>query len=207
MTARGSFRAMVIASDRLARAGLAAILEAEGFRIAGTAELQAGAAEAAETAAADLAVVDLGPDPETSGEHLAAITDGTATLALVMDADGAAFAQRLGARGVLPRDCAPAPLAAAAAAIALGLHVAHPAVQPPWVPPSMPRGPREALSPREVEVLIHVGRGLSNKEIGRQLGISENTVKFHVNTLLGKMGARTRTEAAIIGARLGYIAV
>jgi DNA-binding NarL/FixJ family response regulator len=51
------------------------------------------------------------------------------------------------------------------------------------------------LTPREVEVLGAIGEGLTNKAIARKLGISLHTVKFHVESLFRKLGARTRTEA------------
>jgi DNA-binding NarL/FixJ family response regulator len=53
----------------------------------------------------------------------------------------------------------------------------------------------ELLTPREVEVLGAIGEGLTNKAIARRLGISLHTVKFHVESLFRKLGARTRTEA------------
>lgn len=53
----------------------------------------------------------------------------------------------------------------------------------------------ELLTPREVEVLGAIGEGLTNKAIARRLGISLHTVKFHIESLFRKLGARTRTEA------------
>jgi DNA-binding NarL/FixJ family response regulator len=55
--------------------------------------------------------------------------------------------------------------------------------------------PDSLLTPREVEVLGAIGEGLTNKAIARKLGISLHTVKFHVESLFRKLGARTRTEA------------
>lgn len=55
--------------------------------------------------------------------------------------------------------------------------------------------PRALLTPREVEVLAAIGEGLTNKAIARRLAISLHTVKFHVESLFRKLGARTRTEA------------
>ena len=55
--------------------------------------------------------------------------------------------------------------------------------------------PRTLLTPREMEVLGAIGDGLTNKGIARKLGISLHTVKFHVESLFRKLGARTRTEA------------
>jgi DNA-binding CsgD family transcriptional regulator len=54
---------------------------------------------------------------------------------------------------------------------------------------------RSLLTPREAEVLAAIGEGLSNKEIARRLDISLHTVKFHIESLFRKLGARTRTQA------------
>ena len=55
------------------------------------------------------------------------------------------------------------------------------------------------LTPRELDVLAAIGAGLSNKAIARQLGISLHTVKFHIESLFRKLGARTRAEAVAKG--------
>lgn len=63
----------------------------------------------------------------------------------------------------------------------------------------------EPLTARELEVLRLLAEGLTNKAIAHRLAISENTVKFHVNAILGKLGAASRTEATMIGARMGLV--
>jgi DNA-binding NarL/FixJ family response regulator len=63
----------------------------------------------------------------------------------------------------------------------------------------------EALSPREHEVLQLMARGLQNKEIAAELVISERTVKFHVSSILGKLGAGNRTEAVTMALQQGLI--
>lgn len=63
----------------------------------------------------------------------------------------------------------------------------------------------EQLTPREQTVLALVADGLGNREIGRELDISEHTVKFHLASIFGKLGASSRTEAVRRGLRLGLI--
>ena len=63
----------------------------------------------------------------------------------------------------------------------------------------------ENLTPREMQVLHHMAEGLPNKQIARELGISPNTVKFHVNAILSKLDAQSRTEAVIRATQLGWV--
>ena len=65
--------------------------------------------------------------------------------------------------------------------------------------------PLEELTPRELQVLQRIAEGDSNKEIAHRLGISEHTVKFHVNSILAKLNAQSRTEAVVRATRLGLI--
>jgi two-component system response regulator DegU len=65
--------------------------------------------------------------------------------------------------------------------------------------------PYQPLSPREMEVLSHVTRGLSNKEIAILLGISHQTVKNHVTAILRKLGVEDRTQAALYALRRGWV--
>jgi DNA-binding NarL/FixJ family response regulator len=65
----------------------------------------------------------------------------------------------------------------------------------------------EQLTPRELTVLALVADGLGNREIGQELEISEHTVKFHLASIFGKLGASSRTEAVRRGLRLGLIEI
>jgi DNA-binding NarL/FixJ family response regulator len=65
----------------------------------------------------------------------------------------------------------------------------------------------EEITPRETEVLRMLAEGLVNKDIAARLGISEHTVKFHISSILDKLGASTRTEAVTLGIRRGLIAI
>ena len=63
----------------------------------------------------------------------------------------------------------------------------------------------ESLTPRESEVLRLLADGLGNKEIAARMNVSEHTVKFHIRSILGKLGASSRTEAVSRGLRSGLI--
>jgi DNA-binding NarL/FixJ family response regulator len=79
-----------------------------------------------------------------------------------------------------------------------------------YLPPEVadrviPGGAAIELTERELEVLRRIAEGLSNREIGDQLGISESTVKTHVNHLLGKLGATDRTKALVLALKRGLV--
>jgi two-component system, NarL family, response regulator YdfI len=63
----------------------------------------------------------------------------------------------------------------------------------------------EELSPREVEILRWMAEGFGNKEIATRLGISDHTVKFHISSILAKLGVGSRTEAVTQGIRMGLV--
>jgi DNA-binding NarL/FixJ family response regulator len=93
--------------------------------------------------------------------------------------------------------------------IAISAAVAGFAVTVPRPPATAADAPRvtEELTAREVEVLRLMARGQTNKEVAAQLRISEHTAKFHVSSVLAKLGARTRTEAVTIGMTRGLVAI
>jgi two-component system, NarL family, response regulator LiaR len=70
-----------------------------------------------------------------------------------------------------------------------------------------PVGGHEALSHRETDVLCLVARGLANKQVARELGITESTVKTHVSGILSKLGLPSRTQLALYAARTGLVAL
>jgi DNA-binding NarL/FixJ family response regulator len=129
-------------------------------------------------------------------------------LVLVVDAAGAADALASGARGVLARTAAPRRMHAALHAVAESEIVIDDAFADHLL--RHPRAEVEMIEPltaREREVLRLLASGLTNKEIAQRLGVTDHTIKFHVNGILGKLGAATRTEAVVEAARRGIIAV
>lgn len=113
--------------------------------------------------------------------------------------------------GVVSLDASAAELRAAVLAVAQGLAVLPPALvdnlrardPTPSRPGAAPLP--EELTPREREVLELVSEGLTNKAIAERLHISDNTVKFHVAAIIGKLGASSRTDAVARGIRHGLV--
>jgi len=122
-----------------------------------------------------------------------------------------------GARGILPNDAAAEEIVAGVNAAANDLIVVPPPILETLLSLSsagdfstgaetaLPTGLFESLTGREREVLELLAEGESNKAIARHLDISEHTVKFHVASIFGKLGAGTRTEAVTIALRRGLI--
>ena len=98
-------------------------------------------------------------------------------------------------RGALPRDADARQIDAAIRAVAAGLVVRTPPPRDNGFGAMRENDGQALLTPRELEVLAALAEGLTNKAIARRLDISLHTVKFHVESLFRKLGARTRTEA------------
>lgn len=105
-----------------------------------------------------------------------------------------------GQAGALPRDARPRQIDAALRAAAAGLSVRTAASAQP-VFGRLPVAEAPLLTPREIEVLAAIGDGLSNKEAARRLGISQHTVKFHLEAVFRKLDATSRADAVHKGLR------
>jgi len=97
--------------------------------------------------------------------------------------------------GVLSRDADASQIDAAIRAVAAGLVVRLPEAMDTGFGAMREADSQALLTPRELEVLAALAEGMTNKAIARRLNISLHTVKFHVESLFRKLGARTRTEA------------
>jgi two-component system, NarL family, response regulator YdfI len=116
-------------------------------------------------------------------------------------------AVRLGVRAILAPDASASAILAAVEAAASGLAVIDPD-ELEGLASKVPAGEVEEiedLTRRELEVLRMMAEGTANKNIAWKLGISEHTVKFHVASILSKLGAGSRTEAVTMGIRRGMI--
>jgi DNA-binding CsgD family transcriptional regulator len=100
--------------------------------------------------------------------------------------------------GLLPPDATVAQVDAALRAVAVGLSVRALSRRSRNFGP-LPDESSVLLTPREIEVLVALGNGLSNKAAARHLGISPHTVKFHIESLFKKLGAASRAEAVAKG--------
>ena len=205
---------LVGAATAVVRAGLEAVIRARDDLVMISAGPGTLAQQVAQRAP-DVVLVDV-PDGRV-GRALAGLGDQPPPPALVVlaeDARSALAAGRLrpGVRAVLPRTASPAEIVAAVHAAALGLAVFHPdglaALRSTAVAGRTDPGVLDQrLTPRETEILAMMAEGLGNKRIAARLAISSHTVKFHVGSILAKLGARSRTEAVTIGVRRGLILI
>ncbi|HYS15969.1 MAG TPA: response regulator transcription factor [Candidatus Binatia bacterium] len=201
---------LVVAGSELVAARVEAMLRGEsGLRVAvsGLVDL-AHRIDDHEPAIVVLALPP--PDVARALENLRGLPSLRAVV-LASDPGGAwtAQARRAGVRAVLRGDATKEELVAAIAAARAGLVVLHPdALKSPAAARAAPQGGgAAALTPREVEILGMMAEGMSNRTIAARLGISSHTVKFHVASILEKLGAGSRTEAVTFGVRQGLIAL
>jgi two-component system, NarL family, nitrate/nitrite response regulator NarL len=195
-------RAAVVSEDPLARSGLAALLAArDDVSVVGG--VAPGDLDGLRPLAAEALLYDCSAQDPASARALA---DALPTVALAATVSQGAEALAAGARAVLFRDAPPDRVAAALRAASAGL-VALDEGLAAWIrpPPELSRGEVEGLTPREAEVLGLLAEGLSNKGIAQRLGVSERTAKFHVESILGKLGAESRSEAIVLAARRGLV--
>jgi NarL family two-component system response regulator YdfI len=208
-------RVFIVAATSLARAGLQSLAAARDVEVVGSVPNFDSLAAQWPDVVADVILV------EASAREFDSIIDSVAAsplasetaIAILSDrAEPGATARglRAGVRAVLASDISSEQLIAALKAVAAGLVVTHPAEIAAMLPVAEPASRAlaelaEPLTPREGEVLQMLASGLGNKEIAARLSISEHTVKFHVASILGKLGASTRTEAVSIGIRRGLV--
>jgi DNA-binding NarL/FixJ family response regulator len=196
---------VVVSPDPLARAGLAALVAARPeLALAGEGPVRE-AARLAAAAPGAVVVFDLGRTEDGAPALAQVAGSGTPAVALVTDPDAAAEALRAGARAVLLRGAAPDAVVAALAAARAGLAVLDGALAEAFLRTPRASAGAEPLTPREREVLALLAEGHANKAIAARLDISEHTAKFHVNSILGKLGASSRAEAIVRAARMGLV--
>lgn len=204
-----SLRVLVVADDPLARTGLATLItDHSDYTVTG--QINSGSDLAGNTGiySPDVMVWDMGWEPSGSIELLADLGNvGAPVAALLADESFAADAWLAGAQGLFLRNIKIELLVAGLPAVAQTLITLDPAIGKAMLSPRERAitPPSEDLTSRELQVLQFLAQGLANKAIAQQLKISESTVKFHVNAIMGKLGAQSRTDAVVRATRLGLI--
>ncbi len=187
-------RTIVAAPSGLAREGLAAVVRTDArlalVRSGGDVLLETRAGPMRRAGDLEIPTVSLVDDPRE-------------TLAQLEGEERGGFA-------LLGNDATPEEIVAAIVAVAAGLIALAPRALAAYDRGSGTRSlanaePIERLTPRERDVLEGLARGVPNKTIAHDLGISEHTVKFHVASIFAKLGATSRTEAVAQGVRRGLI--
>lgn len=203
----GPLRVLVVAADPLARAGLSSMLEAgDECLVVGRLEPREWLADQ-DVFEAEACVLDLGWSEEDDDPVIDSLLDSSVLPVVVLsDHVPEPSLAATASRGWLRRDSDAAQITGALRAAVQGLVVLDPTLTDErTLPASMTGDLAEELTAREREVLTLVAEGISNREIAQRLGITENTVKYHVNGVLRKLDAESRTEAAVRGARLGLV--
>jgi len=204
---------LVVADNLLTRAGLASLLEDRGCVVVGQTD-GASLNHDVDIFQPDILLVDMGWHSEPMRLHLTELTVDLPILALVTDNDTddnlmplvrslASFPNY----GLLLRDSDPDVIVTALNALDSGLLVIDPALSTLLnMPINREISPLATpLTPRENEVLQLLAKGMTNKAIALKLEITQHTVKFHVNAIMGKLDAQSRTEAVVRATQLGMI--
>jgi NarL family two-component system response regulator YdfI len=208
-------RVLVWAKSAITRAGLEAIVQADPlFEIAENLGRTADLLSVMRESAPDVVLLDASDTSIPRGlPGISALPAAPALVALIDSMRRADILRALqsGARAVLWRESHPREITAALQAAYDGLTVFSPEILEVLLPASAEAAgpedlpPGEPLTAREIDVLSLLAEGAGNKEIAARLHISEHTVKFHVSSILGKLGAATRTEAVTRGYKEGLI--
>lgn len=196
-------RVLLADDHQLIRSGLATLLEpVDDLEVVGEAANGAEAVDLAARTAPDVVLMDLSMPVMDGVEATRRILEhrsGVAVVVLTSFADEARVTDALdaGAVGYLLKDSEPRDLLAAIRSAAAGHAPLDPRVARRLLPTPTGSAPGAALSTRERQVLRLVSKGLANKQIGRELGISVHTVKVHLGNVFRQIGVGDRTSAAV----------
>lgn len=203
---------LLLADDHaIVRAGLTALLDEaqDDITVVGEVSTAEEAVAFCVTTDVDLVLMDLRFGPGKSGvdatRAVRALTEPPNVLVVTnydTDAD-ILSAVEAGACGYILKDTPPAELLTAVRSAAVGDSVLSPAVASKLM--TRVRKPATSLSPREIEVLRLVAAGRSNREIGKELFLSETTIKSHLVHIFTKLGVKSRTSAVARARELGSI--
>ncbi len=207
-----TLRVLIVGEDPLARNGLSSLLSTEPSLVivgqtASPDELLLSKSISNPESNPDVLLWDLGQDARSSLERLRSFGDhGLPMMVLCPDESSAVDALSAGVKGVAVREVGADALAAGLQAVSRGMVVLDENLAAAALRPRISASPpAERLTARELEALQLLAQGLSNKQIGDRLGITEHTAKFHVNSIMSKLGAQTRTEAVVHAVRVGLV--
>ena len=206
-------RILVIADDLLARTGLTSLLDTvSDYTVVGQVSGGPQLVDDVEIYEPDVLLYDLGWTPQNALVTLTALGDlELPLLALIPTEQDLSLVMSAVATyvniGVILRDSSSEVLTSALSAVANGLTVLDGSFALSGLGDTNLSGPslNEDLTSREDDVLQLLAKGMTNKAIAHELGITDHTVKFHVNAIMGKLSAQSRTEAVIQAARSGLI--
>jgi DNA-binding NarL/FixJ family response regulator len=209
-----SIRIAVVDDHPVVRAGLIAMLETQSdFQVLGEGSTGPQALELVRSCDPDVLLLDL-ELPLLDGLHVLQKlrADGARTRVIVFtvfDTDERIIgAVEAGAAGYLLKGAPRADVFAAVRTVAAGGSLLAPvAASAVLRRVRQDAQPRPQLTPREIDVLQHLARGMGNKRIASALGISERTVKFHLSAVFAKLGASNRTDALTRAAQAGLIEI
>ncbi|RKE00394.1 response regulator [Catellatospora citrea] len=196
-------RVVVVDDQQLIREGIASLLGIQdGVEVVGTAADGREAVEVALRTGPDVVLMDVrmpGMDGVAAVAALAAQLPACRVVMLTTfdDQDYVVRALQAGAAGYLLKDLPSRDLAAAVKLAHAGVLPLDPVVAARLTAAVPQRSPAVALSIRETDILRLVARGMTNREIGRELHLSEGTVKNHMSRILDRLGLRDRTQAAV----------
>lgn len=208
---------LLVDDQDLLRAGMAMVLGAvEGIRVVGEATNGGDAIARAAELAPDVVLMDVrmpGIDGIEATRQIVAANAATRVIILTtFDLDEYAFGGlNAGASGFLLKDAPSDELIQAIHTVAAGEAIISPRVTQRMLEmyrgkmPETSAGAPSPLSDREQEVLVAIGRGLSNTEIAASLFLSESTVKTHVGRVLAKLELRDRVQAVIYAYQQGLV--
>ena len=202
-------RALVVSMDRLSRAGLAAEFDRQpGLTVVGQVSGDEHSSLPLDIYGPDVIVWDVSWETASAARNLERLPENPPpVLALAATGQQAAQAQSAGAQAFLNRSATPEALAAALAALSHGLQVTDPSLVRDSGAAAPETGVPSPLTSRENDVLRLLAEGLPNKSVASRLEVSEHTVKFHVNSIMGKFNAQSRTEAVALATRLGFLSL